>query len=77
MCASFPAQILSVNDEGQTAVIVTRHAQTTARCGLLRDVQPGDWVVVYAGWLVEHITATEAQALQELLAELSGPYESV
>ena len=72
MCLAIPARVLEVN--GQEAVISVQGVQRTANLMLLEEsIQPGDYVLLHAGFAIRTWTAEEAQELEELLAIVSRP----
>ena len=72
MCLAIPARVLEVN--GQEAVISVQGVQRTANLMLLEEsIQPGDYVLLHAGFAIRKWTAEEAQELEELLAIVSRP----
>ena len=73
MCLAIPARVLEVN--GTEAVITVQGIQRTANLMLLEEtVQPGDYVLLHAGFALRKWTAAEAQEQEALLAEVGlGP----
>jgi hydrogenase expression/formation protein HypC len=73
MCLAIPARVLEVN--GNDAVITVQGVQRTANLMLLEDtVQPGDYILLHAGFALRKWTAAEAQEQEQLLAEVGlGP----
>lgn len=69
MCVSLPVQIVKVKTE--TALVSDGQKQFDVGRRLLPDVQIGDWVLVYAGQIVSVIDPEEAQAIRELLNEIT------
>ena len=68
MCLAIPAQVLEVN--GQEAVITVQGVKRTANLMLLDEtVQPGDYVLLHAGFAIRKWTAAEAKEQEMLLAE--------
>jgi len=69
MCLAIPARVLEVN--GNDAVISVQGVQRTANLMLLEEtVQPGDYVLLHAGFALRKWTATEAQEQEALLASV-------
>lgn len=72
MCLAIPARVLEVN--GQEAVISVQGVQRTANLMLLEEsIQPGDYVLLHAGFAIRKWTAEEAQELEQLLELVRQP----
>ena len=72
MCLAIPARVLRVS--GNEATITVQGVQRTANLMLLEEtVQPGDYVLLHAGFALRKWTAAEAQELEALLAEVAPP----
>lgn len=69
MCLAIPAKVLEVN--GTEAVISVQGVKRSANLMLLEEtVQPGDYILLHAGFALRKWTAAEAQAQEALLAEV-------
>jgi hydrogenase expression/formation protein HypC len=69
MCLAIPARVLEVN--GNDAVISVQGVQRAANLMLLEEtVQPGDYVLLHAGFALRKWTAAEAQEQEALLASV-------
>jgi len=68
MCILLPAQIMNLNDD--TAIVNVNGLLVEVGRRGMPSAQPGGWVLVYTGQIVEAISADEALALQALLKEL-------
>jgi len=72
MCLAIPARVLEVN--GNDAVISVQGVQRTANLMLLEEsIQPGDYVLLHAGFAIRKWTAEEAQELEQLLEIVRQP----
>lgn len=69
MCLGTPARVLSV--EGNVAILDMRGVRTQADSSMLA-VQPGDYVLVYAGLIVQTLDSKDAEELLRLLAEIAS-----
>lgn len=71
MCLGIPARVLSV--DGTRAVLDLRGREVAADASMV-SVAPGDYVVSYAGLIVQVLSPEEAQETLRLLeeAERSG-----
>ncbi len=70
MCVALPGTVVEVNDK--TAVVDFSGNRVTAAAGLL-EVKPGDRVLVHAGCILQIVSQSEAEELENLLSELSEP----
>jgi hydrogenase expression/formation protein HypC len=74
MCLATPMKILRIID-GRRAVVSEGAVQLEVNVSLLKDPQPGDHVIVHAGYAIETLSLAEAEERLELfrqLAQLSG-----
>jgi hydrogenase expression/formation protein HypC len=71
MCLAAPARVLSVS--GQTAVVDYDGVQTSARLETLGEpVQPGDFVLVHAGFAIQRLSPEDGEATLKLFDELAA-----
>ncbi len=71
MCLAIPARVISVN--GTTALVTIEDVEYTASLLLLDDVNPGDYVMLHAGFAIQKVDADEAaETLQLLQDEVNG-----
>jgi hydrogenase expression/formation protein HypC len=74
MCLATPMRIEKIV-EGKRAIVSQGNVNVEVDVSLLPDPQPGDHVIVHAGFAIEILSLTEAEerlALFRRLAELSG-----
>ena len=74
MCLATPMKIERLLDN-RRAVVSEGGVQVEVDVSLLQNPQPGDHVIVHAGYAIETLTLAEAEERLELfrkLAELSG-----
>jgi len=72
MCLAIPARVVSV--DGDEAVIEVQGVRRAANLALLGEpVQPGEYVLLHAGFAIHKWTAAEARAQEALLQEVLGP----
>ena len=62
MCVAAPGKILSIN--GTTATVAY-----SGNLGVVK-AQVGDWVLVHAGLVIQVLSESQAQEMNDLLAEL-------
>ncbi len=65
MCLAIPAKVLSVNE--YSALVSIENVDSTASLLLLPDVQPGDYIMLHAGFAIEKVDAEEAELTLQLL----------
>ena len=70
MCVGLAAKVLSIKD-GE-AVIYAGGAKRTISAELIEDLAPGDYVMVHAGFAIERLTETQAEADLESWGELKN-----
>ena len=71
MCLAAPARVLSVS--GQIALVDYDGVQTSARLDTLGEpVEPGDYVLVHAGFAIQRLTREDAEATLLLFDDLSA-----
>ncbi len=70
MCIAFPGRVLGVGPDGAT--VRTQGRDRRASTLLHPDVQPGEWVLVSVGTIVERLNADEAAAISDLLLAASA-----
>jgi hydrogenase expression/formation protein HypC len=68
MCLAIPAKVLSV--DGATAKVSIEDVEYTASLLLLNDVNPGDFIMLHAGFAIEKVDAAEAAETLRLLNEI-------
>jgi hydrogenase expression/formation protein HypC len=68
MCLAIPAKVLSV--DGVTAKVSVEDVEYTASLLLLNDVNPGDFIMLHAGFAIEKVDAAEAAETLRLLNEI-------
>jgi len=69
MCVAVPGEILSIAPD-QTAVADFGGTRRTISVALLEHVEPGDFVVVHAGFALHRVDPEEARQTLELFREL-------
>ena len=69
MCVAYPGRVLSVS--GLNAVVDFNGNKVKAITGL-KEVKPGDRVLVHAGCILQIVEDREADELDDLFAELDA-----
>ena len=70
MCLAIPAKIISIT--GADAVVEIDGIRRTANVGMVDDPQPGEYVLLHAGFAIEKWTQTQVDEYDEIMAELQG-----
>jgi hydrogenase expression/formation protein HypC len=68
MCLAIPAKVISVN--GVSALVTIEDVEYQASLLLLENVNPGDYIMLHAGFAIEKVDAEEAEETLRLLNEL-------
>jgi len=77
MCLGVPGKVVEVNTAGHRAVIETMGVKRQVGTQLVEQVQPGDYLMVHAGYAIEKINtdlALEMIRLWEDILENESPY---
>lgn len=69
MCVAMPGKVISL--DGTVATVDFSGNTVRAQAGLVR-VQPGDYVLVHAGIILQVLTKTDRDAIVELLEEMES-----
>ncbi len=68
MCLAIPAKVIRV--EGTSALVTIEDVEYQASLLLLDDVNPGDYIMLHAGFAIEKVDAAEAEETLRLLNQL-------
>ena len=60
-----------ISVEGASALVTIEDVEYKASLLLLTDVQPGDYIMLHAGFAIEKVDAAEAEETLRLLNELN------
>lgn len=69
MCLGIPAKVLSV--AGETASVEVGGATREVSVILLDGVEPGEWVILHAGFAIQKLDPEEAGKTLALLREIA------
>ncbi len=69
MCLGIPAKVLSV--EGESASVEVGGATREVSVILLDRVEPGEWVILHAGFAIQKLDPDEAERTLELFREIA------
>jgi hydrogenase expression/formation protein HypC len=70
MCLAIPAKVIEIGalHQGKVDYLGTK---VTVNFALLENIQPGDWVIVHAGFAISKLDETEARETLSLLREIA------
>ena len=68
MCLAIPGKVISI--EGDSAVVSIEDVEYRASLLLLPDVNPGDFVMLHAGFAIEKVDPERAAETLQLLKEI-------
>ncbi|MGM0465950.1 MAG: HypC/HybG/HupF family hydrogenase formation chaperone [Acidobacteriota bacterium] len=76
MCLGIPAKVTEIdeNNQGKVDYLGTK---VSTNFTLLEDVNPGDWVIVHAGFAISRLNEQEARETLELIREYSKFTENI
>lgn len=69
MCLAVPVKILKKIDD-DTVLVESRGATLSANIALVKDLAPGDFGLIHAGFIIEKITKESAEELLSFYGEL-------
>jgi hydrogenase expression/formation protein HypC len=69
MCLGIPAKVTQI-DASKQGKVDYLGTKVKVDFSLLEDVQPGDWVIVHAGFAITRLDEEEAQETLTLLREI-------
>ena len=75
MCLAIPMLVTTVRPDG-TGEVELEGVVRNVQLRLVHDAQPGDYVIVHAGYAIEKLDPEEADARLRLIEELAGPVET-
>ena len=73
MCLGVPARVIHI--DGSVATVALGSVEYKASLLLLNNVNPGDYVLLHAGFAIEKIDPAEAEETIRLFHEISNMYE--
>jgi hydrogenase expression/formation protein HypC len=80
MCLGIPGRVVAMVDGygGQLALVDVEGAQRQVNVGMMedQDFQPGDWVLIHMGFVVERVDAAGAAKAMAGLELMGRPRDS-
>ncbi len=71
MCHAIPAQIVTIDQQTDTATVALGEVKKDVSLALVQDVQVGDYVLVHVGYALNKISTEEAERTLQLFAEMA------
>ena len=68
MCLAIPMKILKI--EGDKAIVSSSGVQRSIGISFMKNVKPGDYVIVHAGFAIEKLDPEKAEETLKILEEL-------
>lgn len=69
MCLAIPAEIISIDQQNDTAIASVAGVKKEISLALIQDVVVGDYVLIHVGYALNRIDPDEAQKTLQLFAE--------
>ena len=69
MCLALPAQIVDMDQAGDTATVALGEVKKDVSLALVDDVENGDFVLIHVGYALNKISPEEAERTLQLFAE--------
>jgi len=69
MCLALPAQVLSINRDLESAIIALGPVRKEISVALLDAVEPGEFVLVHAGFALHKVSPEEAERTLAMIRE--------
>lgn len=72
MCLAVPCRVLEIKPDKKAVVDVGAGVKKTVSLSLIENVNPGDYVLVHAGYAISKEKPELAEEILSLLCEASG-----
>lgn len=69
MCLAIPAQVLSLEEDGQNGVVMLGGIRKRISMALVDDVRAGDYVLVHVGYALSSLSEDEAMETLAMMSE--------
>jgi len=69
MCLAIPAEVISIDQDSDTAMVSLGGIKKQISLTLVDDVNIGDYLLIHVGYALSKISPDEAQKTLELFAE--------
>jgi hydrogenase expression/formation protein HypC len=70
MCWAIPAEVIAVRDA--TAQVRLEGVEREVSLDLIRDVKPGDYVVIHAGYVIQKVSEEDARLTMKIMGPDPG-----
>jgi len=75
MCVAYPGTVILTNEDGGTATVDFGGTTLTAKTGYT-GVQPGDHVLIHAGYVLQVLRESDAAEMEEIFREIAEMEET-
>ncbi|ADP70251.1 hydrogenase assembly chaperone hypC/hupF [Rhodomicrobium vannielii ATCC 17100] len=69
MCLAIPAEIVSVNEAADTAIVALGPVRKEISIALIEDAKPGEFVLVHVGYALHKVSPDEAARTLAMMRE--------
>ena len=69
MCLALPAEVVSLSNDDDSAVVSLEGVKKQISLALVEDVKIGDFVLVHVGYALHKVSPEEAERTLSLMAE--------
>lgn len=69
MCLALPAQVNSIDETSDMAVVALGEVKREVSLALVEDVHVGDYVLIHVGYALNKVSEEEAEKTLALMAE--------
>ena len=70
MCLAIPGKIISINKEGDQAVVNFEGIEKEVNIDLVRTAKAGEYLIVHAGFAIQKLSAKDAKDVLKLSQEM-------
>ncbi|MQN01354.1 MAG: HypC/HybG/HupF family hydrogenase formation chaperone [Lachnospiraceae bacterium] len=71
MCVALPGKVIAVRSHDRKAVVDFNGNRVDARTGFV-DINPGDYVLVHAGCILQKLTEQDADEMNDIFSEIGS-----
>ena len=69
MCLALPARVVSIDQNGETAVVELDGIRKEVSLALVEDVAENDYLLIHVGYALNKVSEEEARLTLELFAQ--------
>ena len=68
MCWAIPAEVMTI--DGAMAKVRLEGVEREISLDLMKDVKPGDFVVIHAGYAIQKVSAEDARLTMKIMKDM-------